>query len=329
MSTSNPSAPEAPIAALPTPLDERAAVDVSALDHLVSYFAERALGGLAVLTEAGEGGFLEPAEQRLILERVLKRLPSGFPVWAQINALWTRAAADAARHAQDAGVKALLLSLPRLPEVGYPELYRYVDRIAKATELPMRLVVRPGDLVSSLAPEEQATLATHPRLGGVFVGEAGPAPLKPWLKHFEGRGDVYSACSFEFLEAAQAGAQGVVCGLAVLAPEPAKATLASVRRGDVSTARRIEKKMRAAVERLGPPRTGETQGGMERWAERIARRPLDGGRLRGLAPAGLIKEALRLQGHRIKPFVRPPQPQVTEDQRERLKVLLRACGMIG
>lgn len=317
------------VAALPTPFDERGRLDRSALGHLVAYFAERELSGVALLTEAGEGAFLLPDERRAVIEHVAEKASGQIPFWVQVSDPWTRSAVEAAQHAEKSGAAGLLLSLPQLPAVGYAELYRHVDRIAKSTEGPLLLVAGPGELVSGLAPEEQATLAKHPRLGGVFVAEGGPSVLRAWGRRFEGRGEVLGASSFELLETSKAGATGVICALAVLAPDPARAMIDGLRQGDVKTLEQLAKRMRPAVKRLGPPRPPEDRGGMERWAERIARRPLDGGRVRPLAPPSLLKEGLRLQGHRLKAFVRPPQSQVSDEERERLKVLLRDCGLLG
>lgn len=318
------------LAALPTPFDERGRTDEPALDHLVGYFSERDVSGLAILTEVGEAAFLETSEQRAIVERVARKAGQKKPFWVELGQAATRAAVEAARHAEDNGAEGLLLALPSLPDVGYSEAWRHVDRVGRASGLPIRLVVRPGDLPSQLAPEEQSTLVKHPRLGGVFVGEGGASPARAWARRVEDtKGEVLGACSFEVLETGKSGVTGVVCALSVLAPEPARTMLDAVQRGEADAPRRIHKRMKPAIDRLGPPRPADAQTGVERFAERIARRPLNGGRRRPLAPPGLVKEGLRLQGHRIKAFVRPPQPQVTEEDRERLRALMKACGMLG
>ncbi|MEL6189073.1 MAG: dihydrodipicolinate synthase family protein [Myxococcota bacterium] len=317
------------LAALPTPLDERGALDLQALDHLVRYFAERNLDGFVIGTEAGEGPYLEPDELRSLIERVSRELQGRKPFWVELTAASTRGAVEVAAFAADQGAEGLLLSYPRLPGVGYAELYRHLDRLGQATTTPWLLVARPGDLVSSLAPEEQATLAKHERLAGVFLAEGAVASqARPWAKRFEGRGDVFGACAFEVAEAAKGGCSGFICALSLLAPEPSRALVDAYGRGALDTVRPLSKRMASAVERLGPPRL-EGRGGVERLAERIARRPLDGGRLRPWASPGLLKLGLSLQGHRVRAFVRPPQPQVTDAERERLRSLMRACGMLG
>lgn len=317
------------LGALPTPFDERGRIDGAAVDHLVGYLGDRGLGGLALMTEVGEAAFLEPMERRQVVDRVAARASGRIPFWVQVNEIWTRAAVDAARHAEEAGAAGLLLGLPRLPDVGYPELYRHLDRLGRAVSAPILLMARPGDLISALAPEEQATLAQHPRLAGIVLAERAPPHGRAWTRRFEGRGEVLVASTFELFEAARFGAVGAVCALSILAPEPARAMVEATRSGDLEAVRKLERRLRPALDRLGPPRSQEAQGSVERLAERIARRSLDGARLRPLAPPALLKEGLRLQGHRLKTFVRPPQPQLTDGERERLKGLLKGCGLLA
>lgn len=318
------------LAALPTPFDERGKFDAKAMDLLVAYFADRRMSGFAVLTEAGEGAFLESSERRAVVERVARRAEGKRPFWVQISEPWTRGAVEAAQHAEGLGAEGLLIGLERLPGVGYPEMYRHLDRLGQAVTTRLVLVVRPGDLVSGLAPEEQATLGQHPRLSGVFLAEGyAPTASRAWTKRLEGRGEVLGACSFEIVDSAKSGVSGVVCALALLAPEPARAMMDGFSRGELDGLAKLRRRMAPAVDQLGPPRPDESRGGVERLAERIARRSLDGGRLRPWAPPGLLKEGLRLQGHRLNTFVRPPQPQVTSKERERLKSLMKACGMLG
>lgn len=318
------------LAALPTPLDERGALDVPALDHLVHYFAERDLEGLVVGTEAGEGPYLDAPELQALVQGAARGLAGKKPFWVQIGHASTREAADAAAEAAERGAEGVLLAYDRRPGVGYPELYRHVDRVGRAMSKRLLLVARPGDLLTALAPEEQTALTKHPRLSGVFVADgAHAAHLRLWAKRFEGRGEVFAASAFEVEEAAKGGCTGFICALSLLAPGPARAVIDAYARGGLDVVRTLVKRMEPAAERLGPPRFHEGRRGVERLAERIAGGALDGGRLRPWAPPGLLKSGLQLQGHRLTAFVRPPQPQLTDADRDKLKVLLKASGMLG
>ncbi len=317
------------LAALPTPFDERGELDLDGLDHLLGYLVGRGLGGFVLLSEVAEAALLDGAEQSRLVERVAAKLDKAAPFWVEARGPSTRAAIETTTHAEAQGAKGVLVSLPRLPGVGYADVYRHVDRVGRAASLPLLLSVRPGDMVSALTPEERATLSQHPRLAGVFVAESAGPSARSWARWFEGRGGIYGACSFELLEAARHGVNAAICGLAALAPDLSVAMAEGVRTGDLERVRRLQRRLRPLLGELGPPRPAETQGGVERLAERIARRPLDGARLRPMAPPGLVKEGLRLQGHRIRSFVRPPQPQVTEEDRNRLRTLMRTCELLA
>lgn len=339
------------LVALPSFFDERGQLDDKSLDHLVDYLLNSSVRGLALLTEAGEDAVLSPEERRHLIERVGRRVRGKKELVVGISAVSTREAIDLARHAEGQGAAAILLATDRVPGLGYRELYRHLDRVARATELPVLMVVRSGNAADGLAAEELATLGQHPRLAGVWLpeptgrapkrssGEGGPIPggpgpvhrrIETWAKRLESRGgEIYGGCALSFLGAAKSGATGVICGLSMLATDLSVRMMGAVRRADVDEARSIEKKTAPAVDLLGPPRSAEELDGVKRLAARIARRSLEGSGLPLVVPFPLIKEGLRLQGHPIKSIVRPPFEQVGPEQIERLKSVMRGSGLIS
>ena len=316
--------------ALPTPFDEQGNVDEPALVHLVDYLGRRDIAGLAVLTEAGEDPMLDADERKSIVERVGKRLGGKRELIVQISAPATRAAVDLARHAEQNGANAIVIAPLRIPGLGYREIYRHVDRVSRATTLPTFLSLRSDNAADCLAPEEQATLGQHDRLGGVFLPDAPAEDLRVWAKRLKAReGAVFSACALRFADAARAGATACICGLAMLATDQSARMGDAVQRGDIDTIRRIEKKTKPAVETLGPPRALGEEGGVKRLAAKLAQRPLDGMLMRPTVPFRLIKEGLKHQGHPVKGHVRPPYEDVGHEESERLKLVLKSSGLVS
>src|SRR5260221_7520537 len=123
-------------AALPTTFDDGGRVDQKALDHLLDYLVPRDLAGFALLTEAGEDPVLAPEERRQLIASIGGRLKGAKPFLVAISAPATREAVELAKLAHAKGASALLLSTYRLPGFGYRELYRHLEKVAKATDLP-------------------------------------------------------------------------------------------------------------------------------------------------------------------------------------------------
>lgn len=316
--------------AVPTPFDDRGAVDEPALVHLVDYLARRDVAGLALLTEAAEDSVLSAEERHKIVERVHKRLAEKKATLVGVSAPSTRDAVDLARHAEQSGAAGILLAPHRIPGLGYRELYRHLDRVSRAVTIPTYLSLRLENAADCLSPEESATLGQHERLAGVFVPDAPAEKIRTWAKRMKTRdGVVFGGCALTFAESARSGATAVICGVAMVATEQSSRMMGAVERGDIDMIRRIEKKMRPGIELLAPPRPPGEEGGVKRLANRLAQRSLDGLLLKPTVPFRLIKKGLEIQGHPVKAHVRPPFEDVGAEESERFKTVLRSSGIVS
>ncbi|HJL41047.1 MAG TPA: dihydrodipicolinate synthase family protein [Myxococcales bacterium LLY-WYZ-16_1] len=316
--------------ALPTPFDEKGQPDGAALERLCAYFQERSIDGVVAFHDGGEDTQLTPEDRRLILERITKRIGAPKEVWVTVRSPWTRGAVDEIRHAEQMGAAAILLALPLVPGIGYAEAYRHVERAARATKLPLHLWVSPLSALSVLAAEELDVVAEPEGVQGVVLGEASPGIAEAWSRRFGSRERrVWWPCAFSFDEGFRAGANGVVCGLSALGAEQAVRFVTAVARREEKTVRSGRKKFKPLVELLGPPRFDEEPDALQRWAAWLARRPLDGGVVAPPVPFRMIKEGLRLQGHGLRSWVRPPFGPVSDTERERLQAVLRSAGLLS
>jgi 4-hydroxy-tetrahydrodipicolinate synthase len=316
--------------ALPSFFDERGQLDDRSLAHVVDYLCARPVHGLALLTEAAEDAVLLPEERRRLIDQIAARCKGKREFLVHVSAVSTREAIDLSRHAEAKGASGLLLGVPSTPGLGYPELYRHLDRVGRATQLPCFLVIRPENAVDRLTPEEAATLGQHERLRGIFMPQGNAASLTSWAKRFKGRAaDVFSGCALTFFGAARAGATGAICGLTTLAVEPSAQLVEAVKTGDLERVRELEARTEPAVSLLEPPRPLEDLDGVKRLATKLAQRPLHGSRLLPSVSFASIKEGLRLQGHPVKRIVRPPFEQLTPAESEKLRAVLKASGLIS
>lgn len=313
---------------LVTPMDERGQIDEKALDLLIGYLLQRNIDGIALLTEAGEDPLLSHAEREALIERVGGKLKGNKQLLVTISAPSTRTAVDLARHAESKGATAVMLAPLMTPGLDYRALYRHVDRVARALQIPVYLTIRPNNALDGLAPEEIATLAEHERVTGVHLPIGSSGQIRGWARRMKDRGPVLTGCALAFSGAARAGASGVVCGLSMLATELAVESMSAVKAGEMDRIKKLERQTRPAVDMLGPPRSLEEADGVKKLAARLAKRPLTGA-MPPLVPFGHIKEGLRLQGHKLKSFVRPPYEQVAGDQSDRLKAVLKSSGLLS
>ena len=326
-------ASDAPIqgvfAAIPTPFDERRGVDVKALEYLADYLFERGIAGLALFTEASEDALLAPEERRLIIKTVAARLKGRTKFLLFVSALSSLEAIELVKLAEPKGCAGIVLAPPRAPGIGYRELYRHVDRVAKATALPVLIMDRPENVLEALMPEELEAFVGHPGLRGVVAPSAGSAEIEAWAKRLKGREpSILSGCSVGLYAKLKVGATAAVCGLAVVASEAAGKLAKAVVQGDKGKVEKLEAQLHPVLDVLGPPAIGEPKDGVQKLASRIAKRSLAGRTTPPSYPASLLKETLRLQGLPIRADVRPPLEAPRPEVIERLRVLLREAGVL-
>jgi dihydrodipicolinate synthase/N-acetylneuraminate lyase len=318
-------------AAVPTPFDQEGKVELPVLDLIIDYLLQQRVEGLALLTEAAEDAFLQSQERRQILERVGAKAEGKVSLLVSISAPSTREAVDLARFAESKGATGILVSPLGIPGLGYRELYRHVDRVGRATSLPVFLTVRPNNAAESLTDEEQGTLAQHPALAGVFLSQPAQAELKAWARRFRKRsGVVFNGCALSFRSAAQVGATASICALSLLCLASSRKVMEGVKRGDVEAVRRIERRSEPALSFLGPPLAPDEQPGVKKLANKLAQRSLDAS---GHAPwvvPGLVKAGLELQGHKkVSPRVRPPSEQPNTERIQRLSQVLKSAELLS
>jgi 4-hydroxy-tetrahydrodipicolinate synthase len=314
--------------ALPTPMDERGQIDEPALDLLVDYLLQRTIDGMALLTEAAEDALLHFDEKKKLIEKISARVKGKKPILVSVSEPSTRAAVDLARLAEKKGAGGILLSPLKVPGFDYRALYRHLDRVARAVNCPVYLTVRPENPFEALMPEEVSTLVAHERCKGVFLPQGSSQEIEEWTRRVKPKsGPVLTGCSLAFSGAAKAGAAGTICGLAMLGTDQAVELMGAIKASDLKKIKSIEKKSQPAVDLLGPPRSLEELDGVKKLAAKLANRPLSGA-MPPLVPFAYVKEGLRLQGHKIKSFVRPPYEQVTPEQSEKLRAVLKSSGLL-
>ena len=316
--------------ALPTPFDESGQIDQAALNHIIDYLLSREIDGIALLTEAAEDPLLTVEERNKLVEHVATRVKGKKALLVSISYPATRPAVDLARLAAGKGVQGVLLAPLKVPGLGYRELYRLVDKLARGASLSIHLTVRPHNAVSGLAPEELGTLAKHEAIKGVFLPEGHESQFSTWARRLKSKpgAHIWCGCALDFPSAARAGASAAICGLTMLAVDQSIKLIAAVRNGDLDQIRSIEKRVRPAIETLGPPRSTEHLEGVKKLATKLAKRALSGSGLLPSVPFAMIKAGLKLQGHPVKGIVRPPYEPLSAEQQERLRAVMKSSGLL-
>jgi dihydrodipicolinate synthase/N-acetylneuraminate lyase len=316
--------------ALVSTFDERRELDLPAMNGLLEYVVAQHVAGVALFTEAAEDVLLSPEERQTLLKLVAEAVSGKKQLVVFVSAASTLEAVELLKSAEAADAAAVVIAPPRLPGVGYRELYRHVDRIVRAASIPVLLADRPGNALSSLEEEELAALVRHVDLAGVFAPHAASEDLSRWRRYL---GDpekvLVSGCSLNLRALKLHGVEGAICALSLLAPAQAEKAWSAHQNDAEGPALEVLRATKPLMQHLGPPNAREDDDAVKRIARKIARRSLSRPELPSTYPAPSLKEALVLQGHSLKSEVRPPYERLKAEQKERLRTILKAGGALS
>ena len=155
------------IPAMVSPMDEKEALNESALRRLVNHLIEGRVHGLFALGSQGEFWAFDSEEKRCILEVVVDEAGGRVPVYGGTAAVSTREAVALTRMAEEAGVDAVSVLTTFFISPTQQELYEHYAAIAGATSLPIVLYSNPGRTGVSLIPETLARLARIENIVGI------------------------------------------------------------------------------------------------------------------------------------------------------------------
>ena len=141
-------------------------VDVEALEGLVEFQIARGIHGLVPCGTTGEATTMSEAEDRLVIETVVRVAGGRVPVVAGTGSNSTQSAIKYTKMAEEAGADGSLQVAPYYNKPTQEGLYRHFAAVAESTELPILLYNVPGRTSVTISAETTARLAELPNIVG-------------------------------------------------------------------------------------------------------------------------------------------------------------------
>ncbi|MYK42190.1 MAG: 4-hydroxy-tetrahydrodipicolinate synthase, partial [Gemmatimonadetes bacterium] len=155
------------LVALVTPMTASGAIDWAALDGLVDWHLESGTHGIVPVGTTGESATLSHAEQKQVIETVVRRVNGRVPVVAGTGANATAEAIEFTRAAQGDGADYCLSVTPYYNKPTQEGLYQHYCAIAEAVDLPMVLYNVPPRTACDMQAETVARLSAVDSIVGI------------------------------------------------------------------------------------------------------------------------------------------------------------------
>ncbi len=142
-------------------------VDVEALEGMVEFQIQHGLSGLVPCGTTGETPAMSEAEDRVVVETVVRVANGRVPVIAGTGSNSTDMAIKYTKMAQEVGADGSLQVAPYYNKPTQEGLFRHFAAIAESTDLPLVLYNIPGRTSVTISAETMARLAEIPNIVGV------------------------------------------------------------------------------------------------------------------------------------------------------------------
>jgi 4-hydroxy-2-oxoglutarate aldolase len=246
-------------AALTTPFAADGSVALTELKHNIQRYDATGLAGYAVQGSTGESVLLSRAEWDSVLVAAKEAASPKKKLLAGTGVESTEETISRTKRAAELGYHAALVKTPYYYKPMYkPEVFiAHYRRVADASPIPVLLYSVPQFTGISLEAPEVAVLAEHPNIIGI----------KESSGHVQRVGEMVAAtpASFQILTGGAGvllpslvvGAKGAILALASALPEKCVELYELTRRGQIETARELQKNLLRAskliVSELGIP----------------------------------------------------------------------------
>ena len=142
-------------------------VDVEALEGMVEFQIGHGVSGLVPCGTTGETPAMSEAEDRLVVETVVRIASGRVPIIAGTGSNSTDMAIKYTKMAQEEGADGSLQVAPYYNKPTQEGLYRHFAAIAESTDLPLVLYNIPGRTGVTISAETMGRLAEIPNIVGV------------------------------------------------------------------------------------------------------------------------------------------------------------------
>jgi len=264
--------------------------------------------GIVANGHAAEVASLTREERKRTLAIALDEIAGQVPVVTGVYSDGTLEAVELARDARAAGAAGLLVFPPTLFMWGAQQkpdmVLRHFQTIADAVDLPIIVFEYPLASGIGYSPETLAELCKIPSVAGVKDWSNDIVSYEKNLRVVRGAGRpvaMLSSFTMSLMASFTLGADGCISGMGSVTADLQAALLAAVQAGRIDEARAINDRLTPLVQVFYSPPFVDMHNRM--------------------------KEALAILGRIPAAHVRPPLTPVSDDERHRIRLALRAARL--
>ena len=285
--------------AIVTPMKDNQDVNYDKLEEMINEQIAAGTDAIVIAGTTGESSTLTMEEHHDVIKAAVEFTKHRIPVVAGTGSNCTRTAIQLSQEAEEAGVDGLLIVTPYYNKATQQGLIGHYSQIADNTKCPIIMYNVPGRTGCNLLPETVAELfKTKENIVGLKEATGNLAQASQTMYLTDGKIDMYSGEDGLVVPLMSIGAIGVISVWSNVAPAKVHQMCDSFFKGDIETARQIQREGLPLVDAL----FSEVN-------------PIP------------VKKALNLMGKKVGPL-RSPLCEMSEANAVKLTEVMKAYGIL-
>lgn len=237
--------------AIITPMKNNEDVNFDKLEEIINWQIDEGTDSIIIAGTTGEASTLTMEEHRQVIKAAVEFTKHRVPVIAGTGSNCTRTAIQLSQEAEEDGADGLLIVTPYYNKATQGGLVKHYSQIADSTKLPIIMYNVPGRTGCNLLPETVATLFhTKENIVGLKEATGNMAQASQTMYLTDGKLDMYSGEDGLVLPLLSIGAKGVISVWSNVAPRKVHDLCESFFKGDLETARKLQKEALPLVDAL-------------------------------------------------------------------------------
>ena len=237
--------------ALITPMKENHEINFDKLDELLEEQIAGRTDAIIICGTTGESATMTEEEHMDTIRFAIDRVKGRIPVIAGTGSNCTATAVQLSKEAEEAGADGVLLVTPYYNKATQQGLIGHYSQIADNTKCPIIMYNVPGRTGCNLLPETVAELfKTKENIVGLKEATGNLAQASQTMYLTDGKIDMYSGEDGLVVPLMSIGAIGVISVWSNVAPAKVHQMCDSFFKGDIETARQIQREGLPLVDAL-------------------------------------------------------------------------------
>lgn len=237
--------------AIVTPMKDNQDVNYDKLEEIINEQIAAGTDAIVIAGTTGESSTLTMEEHHDVIKAAVEFTKHRIPVVAGTGSNCTRTAIQLSQEAEEAGVDGLLIVTPYYNKATQQGLIGHYSQIADNTKCPIIMYNVPGRTGCNLLPETVAELfKTKENIVGLKEATGNLAQASQTMYLTDGKIDMYSGEDGLVVPLMSIGAIGVISVWSNVAPAKVHQMCDSFFKGDIETARQIQREGLPLVDAL-------------------------------------------------------------------------------